>query len=141
MKDKFERRKYKRSKKKALLGITCSLTLFMGAVPALAAWSGIVTVAIPPWGQTIDVMGIGVVKTTSTSSFSVYGVRETNTLDPHAMLINSEHQSRSNWCPVRQNEYTSAYSSAMVNYYSYSRAGSNALEPNRTNIQYQFNPY
>lgn len=131
----------KNSKRKAVSGIVCSLLMFTSAAPVLASWSGIVSVSLPPWGGTVNNYSIAVTKTTSSSSFSVYGVRETNALDPHAKIITSEGQSRSDWAAIRQGEYTSGFSSAAVNFYCYSRAGSNAIEPNQTIVQYQYNPY
>lgn len=131
----------KRTRKIASIGIISSVIFFGGATSVLATWSSVVTTGLSPWGQTVDIMDTAVLKTTASSSVSVYGVRETNSLDPHVKLINSDRQSRSDWCAVRQGETTSGFSSAMVNYYCYSRAGSNTLEPNYTNVQYQYNPY
>lgn len=118
------------------------MMLFMMTSFAFAAWSSAISVSLPPWGATVDNYSVGVAKTSSSSSFGAYGVKETNSLDPHAMLINSNGESRSAWTAIRQGQtITSSSNSGLIGYIYYSRAGSNAIEPNQTQVQYQFNPY
>lgn len=129
-------------KKIALSGAFACMMIFALSCSVFATWSSAIAVSLPPWGSTVDNYSIGVVKNSNSQSFGAYGVKETNSLDPHAMLINSNGESRSAWTAIRQDQtITTSSNSGLIGYIYYSRAGSNAVEPNQTQVQYQFNPY
>lgn len=122
-----------------LIGLV-SIMFFTMSVSATL--STIVTAQPPAWGGIQDVMSTYVVKTTSSSSVSFYGVKESNALNPSGKLINSNHDSRSDWVTISQNQtFTSQSNVGAVNYQYYSSVKTNILEPNSNIIQYQFNPY
>ncbi|WP_305151616.1 hypothetical protein [uncultured Dubosiella sp.] len=131
-----------RTKKLALSGGLACMMMLALSCSVFASWSSSIAVSLPPWGATVDNYSVGVMKSSDSISFGAYGVKETNSLDPHAMLINSNGESRSAWTAIRQGQtITTSSNSGLIGYTYYSRAGSNRVEPNQTQVQYQFNPY
>ncbi len=106
-----------------------------------ASWASQINVTPPPWGGTVLVEE-GVVKETNSAAFSVKGIKEHNTFDPYARLVNSNEEERSDWVPIRQGEINTSNSNTGVkNYIYYTIAGSNNLELNSNLISYSFDPF
>lgn len=131
----------KKIKKRILFIATTLMLLFGTTIGVFAAWSGQINVQPPGWGGSV-VSWSGVTKTSNSSTFSVKGVKEPNTLDPYAQLVNSNAAAKSSWCPIRQGQTNSVSDNTGVkNYIYYTRCKTNNLEPNSNLLSYTFNPY
>lgn len=131
----------KKIKKLVVCSTAALVFLFCAAINVYALWSGQVTVQPPGWGGSV-ISWVGVTKTSNSSNFTVYGIKESNSLDPYAQLVNSNGVAKSGWCPIRQGSSTTVTDNAGIpNYIYYTRAKTNNLEPNSNVLSYQFNPY
>ena len=131
----------KKLKKNVIMFALVSLLMLGSIISISAAWSDQIDVTPPPWGGTIFV-DEGILKETNSAAFSVEGIKEHNTFDPYAMLVNSNEESRSGWVPIRQGQInTTNDNEGVQNYIYYTVVGSNNLEPSRNLVSYSFNPY
>ena len=131
----------KKLRKNIVLLTLVSLVMLGSIISISASWSSQINVTPPPWGGTVLVEE-GVVKETNSAAFSVKGIKEHNTFDPYARLVNSNEEERSDWVPIRQGEINTSNSNTGVkNYIYYTIAGSNNLEPNSNLISYSFDPF
>lgn len=131
----------KNLKKKLMYSIAVSTLLLGTTIGVFASWSGQINVQPPGWGGSV-VSWSGVTKTSNSSKFAISGIKEPNTLDPYAQLVNSNAAAKSSWCAIRQGQTTSVNdNTGVANYIYYTRCKTNNLEPNSNIISYSFNPY
>ncbi len=130
----------KEFKKKLFVAIFALLFVSFSSVYVFATWSGTISATLPRFGGSVDNFTY-ITKTSSSSTFSVYGVAETNALDPYVSLVNSNGESRSGWCKLQNGLTNSVYDNkGTANYMYRTRARSHFAEPNITSVSYQFDP-
>lgn len=101
MKKKKGDKGMKNLKKKLMYSIAVSTLLLGTTIGVFASWSGQINVQPPGWGGSV-VSWSGVTKTSNSSKFAISGIKEPNTLDPYAQLVNSNAAAKSSWCAIRQ---------------------------------------